>query len=325
MTDLRTDFTFRTAALPQDGDAMAALVGDYFRAYAGRMVEPPENVVAEIASSAKTSRGSQTTLAYGPDGELAGFLWWEVGSRKDAPNWWDVYVHPRHAGPLEVELVSRADAAARRWLDGHDPGRLRVESGTLRENTSLAEALQAAGLGHERTFWQMARALTDDVAVPPPPPAGIVVRVVPDDAQGRALLHRIMETAFRDHWNHPERSYEEFWQRKESHPGMDPSQWWVADLDGVPAGACMGDTSRAAAGIGHVQTLGVLREGRGRGIGQLLLRTAFAAQYARGWTRCELGVDADNPTGATRLYRNVGMEPVQVFDLYTKELDRTPG
>jgi len=320
VTELLSAFSFRDASLPEDADPICALVRDYDLGYAGRLVEPAENVVAEISAAAVTSRASQTVLAHDPDGALVGLLWWDIGLRDDAPFWCDVYVHPRHAGALEAELVGRAMAAARQWLDAPDRDRLRLESGTLQQNTSLAQVLQDAGFHHERTFWQMARALADDLATPPPPPPGVQIRRVADDAQGRALLHRILETSFRDHWNHPERSYEEFWQRKENHPGMDPSQWWVAELDGVPVGACIGDSSRAAGGTGHVQTLGVLREGRGRGVGQHLLWTAFAAHRARGWTRSELGVDADSLTGATRLYRSVGMEPAQVFELYVQEL-----
>jgi hypothetical protein len=39
-----------------------------------------------------------------------------------------------------------------------------------------------------------------------------------------------------------------------------------------------------------------------------LLHKAFAAAPALGWTRAMLNVDGENPTGATALYRSVGME-----------------
>ncbi|MDQ1698604.1 MAG: mycothiol synthase, partial [Frankiaceae bacterium] len=65
-----------------------------------------------------------------------------------------------------------------------------------------------------------------------------------------------------------------------------------------------------------VGTLGTLREARGRGIGSLLLRTAFAEFAARGLRKVTLGVDAANLTGAVRLYESVGMRADHEWVLY---------
>lgn len=66
--------------------------------------------------------------------------------------------------------------------------------------------------------------------------------------------------------------------------------------------------------------LGVRRPWRARGIGRALLVTAFVAVHARGGEAVELGVDAANPTGATRLYEDVGMREHQSFEVWGKSL-----
>ena len=66
--------------------------------------------------------------------------------------------------------------------------------------------------------------------------------------------------------------------------------------------------------------LGVRRPWRGRGIGRALLLSAFVAVQARGGEAVELGVDAANPTGATRLYEDVGMHELHSFEVWEKSL-----
>jgi ribosomal protein S18 acetylase RimI-like enzyme len=56
-----------------------------------------------------------------------------------------------------------------------------------------------------------------------------------------------------------------------------------------------------------VATLGVRRAWRGRGLAKALLAQTFVKAYDAGFPRITLGVDATNPTGATALYRSVGM------------------
>ena len=71
---------------------------------------------------------------------------------------------------------------------------------------------------------------------------------------------------------------------------------------------------------GHVNSLGVLRSHRRRGIGMALLQHAFGEYYRRGYKGVTLGVDAENLTGALRLYQKVGMSIHRQIDLYEKEL-----
>jgi ribosomal protein S18 acetylase RimI-like enzyme len=72
--------------------------------------------------------------------------------------------------------------------------------------------------------------------------------------------------------------------------------------------------------MGWVGSLGVLRPWRKRGLGLALLRHSFNEFYRRGKRKVGLGVDAQNLTGALRLYENAGMHVHKAFDQYEKEL-----
>jgi len=62
---------------------------------------------------------------------------------------------------------------------------------------------------------------------------------------------------------------------------------------------------------GWIQTLGTLRDWRGKGVGSALIIEALHAYRAAGLTHASIGVDSENPSGAARLYRNLGFEPRQ--------------
>lgn len=68
--------------------------------------------------------------------------------------------------------------------------------------------------------------------------------------------------------------------------------------------------------LGWIRNLGVVREARGRGLGRLLLRQAFAAFAARGRDTVGLGVDTEKATGAPELHARNGMSVHYVVDTW---------
>ena len=60
-------------------------------------------------------------------------------------------------------------------------------------------------------------------------------------------------------------------------------------------------------GGGWIGALGVRRAWRGQGLAKALLLHSFREFHRRGKRRVGLGVDSENPTGATKLYESVGM------------------
>lgn len=137
-------------------------------------------------------------------------------------------------------------------------------------------------------------------------PDGITVRAARDDEI--EVLHATYQEAFSDHaWFVPE-PLDDFVHHV-STGQSDRSLWFVADAGEEVAGVeicrpqAEGDPE-----TGWVSILAVRRPWRRRGLGTALLLHAFHAFSARGRTRVALGVDADNETGAVRLYERAGMK-----------------
>jgi mycothiol synthase len=312
----------RRLDLAADRDAVLDVVRAYDARHVQRPQQTPEDVVADLASSgADLARDAWLVT----DGDRAVGLGWFTVEDPDPQRptlWFDVYARPDLPADaaLEVSLVEAMLARCRDELAAGTAAEVVVESGCIRGDDRTDAALRTAGFEHERTFWRMERSLRPAPADPGEPPAGVIVRAGQDDAHDRALLHRLFEASFAEHWGTVRRSEDEWWERLHGGVGLDPSQWWIADVDGHPAGFLMGDASRAADGGGFVRYLGVLEHARGRGVAKHLLALAFAEQARRGWGWTQLTVDTGNITGAPVLYASVGMEPIEVIDLYRQVL-----
>ena len=73
-------------------------------------------------------------------------------------------------------------------------------------------------------------------------------------------------------------------------------------------------------GTGYVSSVGVRSPWRRRGVGQVLLSEAFAALRDRGQMRVVVEVDAEDATGARRLYERVGMRVAEEHDWFEKHV-----
>lgn len=321
--------TGRPVRLPDDGPGVMDLVRAYNLHHLDRPTEPPEETVAQIeqldhAADDVLLVQDDAAVASGFAGAAALVVFEPDTSATNPPeHWFDLYVRPGHpaSGRLEDALTRTALHHAGTVLRRQQRSTARLETGAARADTVAAEAFRRNGFAFERTFWEMTRSLTADVADPGPAPPGVQVRLGGQDDADRALIHRVVDTAFQDHWGYISRDTDVWWTRLRALVGTDDRQWWVAELDGVGVGVCLGDASRAAEGGGYVRTLGVLREARGRGIGRHLLRVAFAEHRRRGWTFTALRVDSTSPTGAPEVYRSVGMAPTDILDLYARTVD----
>ena len=84
-----------------------------------------------------------------------------------------------------------------------------------------------------------------------------------------------------------------------------------------PSRATIRSGTATGASIG---TLGVRPGWRRRGLGLSLLHESFRRFRETGETTVALGVDVENPTGATRLYERAGMRVLWQADVWQKEL-----
>lgn len=152
---------------------------------------------------------------------------------------------------------------------------------------------------------RMTKGLTDPV-VEPRWPNGIRVRTADPQADLRPVYDTYHE-AFADAWGGVDQPYDDFvhdWSVQR----FDPELWFLAEEGSELAGVALCLPQRGGEpDLGWVSVLGVRRPWRRRGLGRALLLHAFGELKARGKTRVGLGVDAESPTGAVRLYESVGM------------------
>lgn len=233
----------------------------------------------------------------------------------------DSYAAPSHGHRVLGGLVAMGTSAAER-LRGE--GQWNAEAGVFAQDEAYIEILEAAGFREVRRFWRMVIDLGPEHEGVPTAPAGVTRTVVATD-DDRRLLHRIDEESFAEHFGFAPRPYEEFLSWFGGRRDARTDLWWLAWLDGQPVGLCVMDDSHVERGAGHVRTLGVLREARGRGIASWLLHSAFAQAAREGRRAVTLTVDAENTTGATALYEGVGMRAEQVILLYRRPLPPPTG
>jgi len=103
--------------------------------------------------------------------------------------------------------------------------------------------------------------------------------------------------------------------------GFDPTLWFLAmDGDEIAGISLCRPYAYDDPDMGFVNVLAVRRPWRKRGLGLALLRHSFNEFYRRGKRKVGLGVDAENLTGALRLYEKAGMHVHRQYNLYEKEL-----
>ena len=248
----------------------------------------------------------------GSDGRLVAYGWVEKRDNQ-AHVHGDVRVHPDADAALAQPLLDQVRAEAARLDPG---GRLQVP---VSANSHRARQwLAAAGGTVVRHFWRMAIDLEADVEAPPLPD-GVTLEHPGDDLEQLRTVHRVIDTAFLDHFGSVPSEFDTWLERQRTSPGADLGLWWLARADDVPAAALIG---RMWPDTGWVQGLGTLEGFRGRGLARLLLLTAFAEFRRRGQPKVSLGVDAASPTGALALYESVGMR--RALEVLMVELPALP-
>lgn len=231
----------------------------------------------------------------------------------------DGYVHPeltgRGVGSLLLEGVER------RALELADevPAAERVFLETAHLVGDPRAPALFAGRGYERvrTFFRMVVRLDE----PPPEPAwpdGLELRPFDPLRDGR-LVQALVDEAFADEWGYAQRPHEEWLEKVLLVPRFDPALCPVL-WDGDELVAVSINNPKRMGDWGWIGTLAVRPGRRRRGIGLALLYESFHRFRARGERVVALGVDAQNPTGATRLYERAGMSVLWQADVWRKEI-----
>jgi GNAT superfamily N-acetyltransferase len=229
----------------------------------------------------------------------------------------DSYVHPdyRELG-LGVFLLHVMELRAKEHLLLAPP-ELPV---TIRNDVSGVDKLACEqhvnqGYSAVRYFWRMEIQMSE---APPRPdwPPGLTIRNVIPGEDDRPIFDAL-EDAFVDHLGDSPWDFETWRIRRFETEDFDPTMWFLA-MDGVDiAGAAI---SRYRGEYGWISQLAVRRPWRRGGLGLALLLHSIGEFYRRGMGKVGLTVDAQNPTGATRLYELAGMHMTNEYIVFEKEL-----
>ncbi len=198
---------------------------------------------------------------------------------------------------------------------GPDPlAWLKVE--TFGGDAELARVVREDGFVAHRVYLRMRRDFTTELE-PARLPQGFTVTGMRDALWPH--VHDVITHAFRDHYDSHPAPLETFCQRFD-HETTDLGQWRLVFEDEQLVGLGISSNRYAAAGLGYVDTLAVRRSARGRGLGTYLLRQAFLDDRERGLRGTALHCDAENLTGATRLYEAAGMHRDQHYDAWKRHI-----
>lgn len=325
IVELPEGFTARGANI-NDIEPALALFNRWSRSVTGRDEITDTQAIRNEWISPGFDPAEDIRLVFAPSGQMAGYIEVWTTSKPLVHPWMWGRVDPDYEDlGIGTWLMYWAEERALRELPTV-PAELRFAPrvGTMREAAKPKGLFADMGYLHIRSSYHML--IEMDAPVPEPEfPEGISLRIY-NPRTDAAAVYGAVEDSFRDHFGFVEQPFEEglkrfkhFWEEE----GFDPTLMFLAiDL-----------RSAEIAGInlcrphsfddpetGWVGTLGVLRPWRKRGIGLALLRHSFNEFYRRGLRKVGLGVDAQNLTGALRLYESAGMHVHQAYDQYEKEL-----
>jgi mycothiol synthase len=259
--------------------------------------------------------GTDAWVVVTPDNQLVGYgaLWHHNYVRM----WTEVAVRPDYNGRgIGTRLLRLAEAWARQHITKAPPdARITLLGRASSVEQAAQQRLERAGYKLIRHSWRMEIEMNEVLSVPQWP-EGIAVHPFVRGQDERAVFETD-EEAFQDHWGHLPMEFNvwEHWTVKREN--FDPSLWFLAYEGNELAGICL---CKAEKNLGWVDTLAVRRPWRRRGLGMALLLHSFAEFYQRGIRKVGLGVDAQNLTGATRLYERAGMHVARQDSIYEKEL-----
>ena len=252
----------------------------------------------DLATDAVVAVRGGSVVGYGDLGDQA---------KDGSVLWLDV----RGEASAEVHAELERRALERRSPDG-------VVRATADESDGVLRAIfEARGYELIRSSYRMGIEV-DEGTFSPLWPDGAVLRTAVEGVD-EPLLHELNERSFADHWGHTPTPYEEWLHWLRSMGVFDPSLWFIAEVDGAPAGVAIcrpfdhGDPD-----CGWVSVLGVRREHRRAGLGTALLTHALAEFQRRGRLRAGLGVDAESTTGAVGLYERAGMRVLWRWDIWER-------
>ncbi len=247
-------------------------------------------------------------------GQVVGYA--SIGQQEHVRIHSEILVLPEYAHlGLQDVLLAQIEQWAREQVPQARPdARVAVSCYVAQGDEQSVLSLQRHGFKEIRRSWNMEITMNEAPAEPEWP-AGITVRTFRKGDE--RLVFDADEEAFQDHWGHMPGNFERWLHWTVERESFDPTLWFLAFDGDKIAGVSLCEHRDE---LGWVGSLGVLRPWRKLGLGKAFLLHSFGEFYRRGTRTVGLGVDAQNLSGATRLYERVGMHVVRVYINYEKEL-----
>jgi mycothiol synthase len=282
---------------------------------AAERVEPAQNYV-DLAEIQENLSMPGVDLAGGSIAVFSGDAMVGTGFLhiRPAAKSWDAHLsggvlpHFRRGGIGRLILSNLQEKALTlRAAGGHGdlPGVLRLWVPEGRD--AVAAFAAAAGFTHRRYFLDMRAGL--DAVGALPKLVGIEIREwTPADDEATRLAYN---AAFADHWGSTPMDPERWRTSFAGSAFFRPEFSRVALTDGEVVGFVLvaefpSETEVHGYRTGYIDRVGSVRSVRGRGVAAALLTDSMTALARSGCRYAELGVDADSPTGAGRLYERLG-------------------
>jgi len=291
-------------AREEDVEAAAAMLNEHSRRLFGTDDVTPADLLL-YWTSPDVELGQDVLLAESADGRLGGYA--DLGVHGDMV-WLDV----RGTDPETLQVL--LEAIEQRARAKEPDKKLWGYSGA--EDAPLNELFEQTGYRVVRHSYRM-RIDLEGEQPDPVWPDGISVHTMRDGEERR--VYEASMAAFADTWMFHRDPYDSWFHWMVEEPSFDPSLWVVAEQGDEVAGIILSRVPENEPGLGWVRVLGVLPVYRQRGLGQALLRHAFAEFASRGLTAVGLGVDAENPTGAVRVYERAGMHVERTNLIFEKQ------
>jgi len=291
-------------AREEDVELAAAMLNEHSRRLYGADDMTPADLLL-YWTSPDVELGQDVLLAESASGGLGGYA--DLGVHGDAV-WLDIRgTDPNTLAELLEAIEQRAIAK--------EPDK-KLWSYSAADDAPLNDLLERAGYRTVRHSYRMRIDLNGELPEPEWP-AGFSVRTMREGEERR--FYDAQMASFADTWMFAVEPYEAWFHWMIEEPSFDRSLWFVAETGGELAGIVIARAPENEPGVGWIRILGVLPEHRQKGLGQAFLRHTFAEFARRGFKAVGLGVDAENPTGAVRVYERAGMHVERTNLIFEKQ------
>ncbi|WP_446367462.1 GNAT family N-acetyltransferase [Coleofasciculus chthonoplastes] len=246
---------------------------------------------------------------------LAGLMIPTVGETVDGFLWFRV--HPTE--PLDILYSDIIPWAESRMQEVRQERCLAVKllAGAGAEQAKRITFLENCGFRIERYFLTMVRSLSEPIPEPQLPD-GFTLRPIQGEPDAQTWVELFNDT-FIDHWNYHPETVDAF-NHKLKNPEFRPDLSVVAIApDGTWAGFC--DCYIPKDGNqGWINPVGTRRGYRKQGVARSMLQAVMQQLKVEGMETAMLYVDAENPSGARRLYESVGFQTTHTQIAYVKDM-----